>query len=346
VRVTPVLEVVRYYPALTETFVANEIAALRAAGRRVAVLSLGRREERVALPTPPDTWTAPRWRSLPAWIRGRHHPRVRWLASVQGEKRAAFACWAAERVVAEGIGRVHAHFAGEAAEFAWTIAALARCRWSVTAHAVDLFKPRPSLGALLGAADAVVTVADHHREWIRRHHGVAAQLVRCGVAPAFFEVSRRDPTGPLAVVCVARRVPKKGIEALEHAVAGDPRFQLEVVDGVAPSEIPGILARSQLFALACRVAPDGDRDGVPVALLEAMAAGLPAIATAVAGIPEVLDDTAGWLVPPDDAGALRAALEAALEPAERLRRGAAARARARGWTLAEQARQLAAVFDA
>ncbi len=344
---TPLLTVLRYYPAWTETFVANEIAALRAAGRRVEVLSLGRRREPVKLPTPTGTWEAPRGvariQTVPAWIAGRGVERVRWLAARQGEKRAAVACWAAAR--AGDLRWVHAHFAGEAAEVAWAIAARLGCRWSVTVHAADLFKPRASLAELLNGASAVVTVAEHHKRWIAAHYGVTAHVVRCGVDPAFFQVSAEQRDGPLRVVCVARRVPKKGIDLLEAAVVADPRISLRVVSEARPDEIPGILAQSQVFALACRVAPDGDRDGVPVALLEAMAAGLPVVATAVAGIPEVVDETVGWLVPPEDPGALHRALLEATDPTERARRGAAARVRASGWTLAVQARQLAAVFD-
>ncbi len=159
------------------------------------------------------------------------------------------------------------------------MAALLGVPWTVTAHAADLFVPRPGLGELLRSARAVVTVAEHHRRWLSERHGVQARVVRCGVDPAFFSVSPAQPSDPLRVVCVARRVAKKGIDALEAAVAGDPRFRLRVVDAARPDDVPGILAESHVFALAARVAGDGDRDGVPVALLEALAAGLPVIAT-------------------------------------------------------------------
>jgi colanic acid/amylovoran biosynthesis glycosyltransferase len=75
------------------------------------------------------------------------------------------------------------------------------------------------------------------------------------------------------------------------------------------------------------VAEDGDQDGIPVALLEAMSVGLPVITTAVAGIPEVVDDQVGWLIPADQPEALDEALRAARDPVERQRRGHAARER-------------------
>jgi glycosyltransferase involved in cell wall biosynthesis len=79
--------------------------------------------------------------------------------------------------------------------------------------------------------------------------------------------------------------------------------------------------------------------------MEAMAAGLPVISTAVSGIPELVDESVGWLVPPDDDAALRRALDAARDPRERRRRGAAARARVLdGWTVASSAQQLLATL--
>ncbi|MEQ1507838.1 MAG: glycosyltransferase, partial [Myxococcota bacterium] len=87
--------------------------------------------------------------------------------------------------------------------------------------------------------------------------------------------------------------------------------------------------------------------GVPVALLEAMAAGLPVVSTAVSGIPELVDDTVGWLVPPDDPHALLGALRAACgDRSARVARGQAARRRilTEGWTVDRQVDGLLAAF--
>lgn len=79
--------------------------------------------------------------------------------------------------------------------------------------------------------------------------------------------------------------------------------------------------------LPCLIAGDGDRDGIPNVLAEAMAMGLPVVTTAVSGIPEIVSDGVdGAIVPPADAPALAVALEALLaDPARRARLGAAAR---------------------
>jgi glycosyltransferase involved in cell wall biosynthesis len=86
------------------------------------------------------------------------------------------------------------------------------------------------------------------------------------------------------------------------------------------ADVERLLPGMDVFVLASR------EEGIPNALLEAMAAARPAVATAVGGTPEVMEDgQTGWLVPPRDPGALAAALEAVLsDPTEAARRGAAA----------------------
>ncbi|MDP2307849.1 MAG: glycosyltransferase, partial [Pseudomonadota bacterium] len=143
------------------------------------------------------------------------------------------------------------------------------------------------------------------------------------------------------VLAVGRWVPKKGLDTLAAAaillgerarvrmISDAPALPGVDVRGLRPrAEVAAELATATIFALPCRRAPDGDQDGIPVALLEAMAAGLPVVTTAVSGIPEIVDKAVGWIVPPDNPVALAAALREALDdPAEAARRGAAGRAR-------------------
>ncbi len=77
---------------------------------------------------------------------------------------------------------------------------------------------------------------------------------------------------------------------------------------------------SDVAALACRIVDDGDRDGIPNVLVEAMAVGLPVVSTAVSGIPELVrDGQTGLLVPPEDPAALAAALRRLTDPVLRER---------------------------
>jgi glycosyltransferase involved in cell wall biosynthesis len=323
-----ILYVLRYWPTLTETFAHDEIRAM-AERFPVALAAFDPRGDPHADPPPAPVHTRPhRWgwlRALPSiareWLRGPAPLRVLWLTTIVRRAR-----------------RVHVHFAGEAA--AWTRAACARAGvpYGVTVHAVDLFKPRADLGELLRDADLVVTISEHNRALIARRYGVDAELVRCGVDPGRFPT--RAPANPPVVLGVGRWVPKKGLDVLA-AVA--PRLDGAVVRLLSDAPaLPGVevrglvpraavaaeLAGAAVFVLPCREAPDGDLDGIPVALLEAIAAGVPVVTTAVSGIPEIVDESVGWIVPPDDPEALLTAIRRVLAaPAEAARRATTARVR-------------------
>ncbi len=152
---------------------------------------------------------------------------------------------------------------------------------------------------------------------------------------------------------VGRLVPKKGFDLLVEAVAAVPGARLRLVGegpererleaqvrrlglgsrvellGARPhAEVLDLVARARVLALPARVAADGDRDSMPVVVKEAMARSVPVVVTSVAGLPEAVDGTCGWVVPPEDPAALAAALREALDdPAEAARRGAAGRVR-------------------
>lgn len=173
-------------------------------------------------------------------------------------------------------------------------------------------------------------------------------VVRCGVDAAALgrladlrverEAAISQARAPFRVVSVCRLVRKKGVDVLLRALAAlvaEGRDATATIAGDGPegaalrrlaeelgiadrvrflgrveaSEVPSLLAAADAAAMACRVEPDGDRDGVPVALMEAAAAGVPVVATRVSGLPELVShDETGLLTSPDDPAATARAL--------------------------------------
>lgn len=275
--------------------------------------------------------------------------RIRTLAKV--------VLWA-ERLRPQAPDIVHAHFGWEGASVAWLLGALLNRPWGVTLHANDMFGDPQNLGPKVAAADLVVTVCDYNIEWLNRHTTPrrAVQKVICGVSVPDHLVAR-EPT--IEVLAVGRLVEKKGFDLLIEAVArlapefgglrcvivgdGPERAALQraaaklgVADNIRfagpqpHSEVLRMMLETRLVAVPSRTARDGDVDSMPLVAKEAMARAVPVVAAAVGGIPEMVDDEVGKLVPPEDASALAAGIrELLVSKAEIDRRGAAARARVR-----------------
>ena len=242
-----------------------------------------------------------------------------------------------------GIDHLHAHFGSVSTSVARVAARITGRTYSFTAHAKDIFHEDvdpEDLARKLAEAHHVVTVSDYNLGYLRTAFPEAAQSVRRvynGLdLDAFQFVSgprRRE------VVAVGRLVEKKGFDVLIDAVAilatrGDPvpcviagdgplsealqeratRAGVEELVGfVGPlpqREIRSLVAGAAVLAAPCVVAPDGNADGLPTVLLEALALGTPCVSTYVTGVPEaVRHDETGLLVPPGDAPALAVALE-------------------------------------
>jgi glycosyltransferase involved in cell wall biosynthesis len=105
------------------------------------------------------------------------------------------------------------------------------------------------------------------------------------------------------------------------------RDRVQLMGAVSSPEIVAALAAADVFVLAPRVTADGDRDGIPNVLVEAMASGLPVATTSAGGVPElVAHDINGLLVPPEDVVGLALALRRLIvEPATRARLASEAR---------------------
>jgi len=236
-----------------------------------------------------------------------------------------------------GIGHIHAHMANVPAMVGLYIARSLDARFSFTGHAADLFVQRSALAFKLDQADFVSCISRWHRDFYREAAEIAAAklpLIRCSVSlPATVADHQRRE-----IVTVARLVAKKGVDLLLQAVAasnatdwrlrilgdGPERTALEALaadlgisdrvsfEGAQPHAVClEAISASGLFVLPCRTTATGDKDGIPVVLMEAMAAARAVIAGKLPAIEELIDnDISGILVPADDIAALAAAIDA------------------------------------
>ncbi len=283
----------------------------------------------------------------------------------------------------EPADHIHAHFASTPARVAMLAHRLSGIPFTFTAHAKDIYLSDPEvLRGKIEEARAVVTCTEYNRSYLLKQFGsLAGRKVRCiyhGLDTSQFEFRTRQPEeGEPVVLSVARLVEKKGLEDLIAAADILRRrgrdFRVEIIGSGPQREtlkaqakkmgladrvrLAGAQAhdavciayqRASVFVLPCVVASNGDRDGIPNVLLEAMASGVPVISTPVSGIPELIDPGVnGLLVPPHDPGNLADAIEkllASRELCERLAGAARAKLEA-SFSLEASAKQLWAVFS-
>jgi colanic acid/amylovoran biosynthesis glycosyltransferase len=269
----------------------------------------------------------------------------------------------ARQVRDRGIVHLHAHFASAPTSVARIAALLAGVTYSFTAHAKDIFHESVSAAELerkLGDAAAAVTVSEFNLEYLTRtYSGSAARLRRIYNGLDLQRFAFQPPGDRTArVLAVGRLVEKKGFSTLIEACAmlagrglafscevigegeleGALRAQIVrlglerhvVLAGPQPQcDVIQAMAGASVLAMPCVVGADGNRDGLPTAMLEAMAIGTPCVATDVTGIPEVIEDgRTGLMVAQHDASGLAMALEHLLTDSS-LRVGLAEAARRR-----------------
>ena len=288
------------------------------------------------------------------------------------------------RAVARGITHLHAHFASLAGRTAELAALLAGIGYSVTTHAKDIFHSSvrdDRLGRTIARSRHTVAISRYNLDHLRTRfpeHAGKIHLVHNGLELARFpyrEPARFTGDRPLRVAAVGRMVEKKGFFDLVRAVAaltgrgvalrvriaGEGELFERVRAAVAiagledvitllgartQQEVRELLEWADVFAAPSVVGADGNVDGLPTVLLEAMASGVPCVASTVTGIPEAVEDGVnGFLHEPGDVAGLEAALCRAADPG--LDRRALARAARRRieerFDSRDQARRLAAL---
>jgi len=366
--VSAVAVILKGYPRLSETFIAQEIRELERRGAELRLISLRH-------PTDPHLHPVHREivapvRYLPEYL---HHEPVRVLRGVAAARRhpgfeRSAAAWLRDMrrdptrnrirrfgqacVLAAELEpdtrHLHAHFLHTPASVARYAALILGLPWSCSAHAKDIWTtPEWEISEKLAEVAWAVTCTASGRDRLRALTPMpdTIDLVYHGLDLERFPLRHPDRpprdgstvSDPVIILSVGRAVEKKGFDDLLDAMArldsvlswklrhigGGSLIdrlkaraaRLGIADriewlGPQPQEV--VLQEMQcadLFALASRIASDGDRDGLPNVLMEAQSQGLAVLATTVSAVPElVVDRKTGLLVPPADPQAMARAL--------------------------------------
>lgn len=350
-------------PALSETFVYNEIFALRERGYIVHPLSIhvpDQVSDKVRDRMGPIhylyrdgfirfvvsffmcllTRPAGTFRGLGWVISDFFHVGIFKLAAYKLFYQFLAACRAARLSRENWTDHLHAHFANVPCQVGMYTSAISGVPFTVTSHANDIFEHGLILRRKADRAKYFLTISDFNKRFLEKI-GIPAdkiRIVRCGV-DLKFDAQENENSDIVRVCSLGRLVEKKGMPTLLEAIsilknrgvsvrlsiAGDGPEQeaikqkikeldvsdcVEMIGALDNSEVAAWMAKHNIFALACQKDSNGDMDGIPVVLMEAMMLGIPVITTKISGIPElVIDEETGLLVDPEDAEALADAIE-------------------------------------
>ncbi len=262
----------------------------------------------------------------------------------------------AEQLKREGVRHIHAHYATHPATMALIVATLSPITFSFTVHAHDIQVDRSLLRWKLREARFIRSISDFNRRFLEKLYPREAtgkiEVIHVGIDPSMYQSAAGSPAlhaGVPLIVCVAAHKPYKGLPVLIEACRilrdANVKFRCEVIGhgpmrdaldrmvkekGVADvialvgpkpqDEVARKMAAAAFFVLPSIIAGDGQMEGIPVSLMEAMASGRAVISTAISGIPELIDDgVTGFLVPPADPIALARAMQTLLASPDRAR---------------------------
>jgi len=260
-------------------------------------------------------------------------PKVRHLAYL------VEACWIARHL--DGAEHLHAHFGTNPAAVARLVHLLCGIPYSFTVHGPEEFDHPVGLALPMKMADAkaVIAISSFGRSqlmrWAAYRDWPKIRVVRCGVDALFADTAPPAPVSAPELCCVARLSGQKGLPLLIQAAsllkARGVDFHLTLVgDGEMRREIEAMIVtagldsaititgyvsatevRARIVASRAMVLPSF-AEGLPVVIMEALALGVPVVTTAIAGIPELVDEACGWIIPAGSAETIADAMAEAL----------------------------------
>lgn len=268
------------------------------------------------------------------------------------------ACVWAGRLRHETVSRIHSQWIHSGGTVGMYGAWLLDVPFSFTGHAADLYRERVALVDKVRRADLIVCISRFHEDFFLKLGARPSQLriVYCGIDVSHFSPPAHSRTDPVPhIISSGRLVEKKGfvqlVDACKRLADQGVAFRC-TIGGNGPQEallrerigrlglqnhvhltgqalqqeaLPAFMHEGDIYALPCVWAADGDVDGLPQMLMEAMACGMPAVSTRLVGIPDLIEDgRTGLLVDSGNVEQLAAALKRLIEDRPLAQRLAAA----------------------
>ena len=382
--------ILKGFPRVSETFIANEVRLLSRYGVDLGLFSIKQGDELAQRADLPVATYAPATTSLSGshlivWLLTNGAPflRAQWflISRVPGAyfrtawfaarsafqyrhwsrstlkktfiKEFLFATFFAHGILLAGrYSHLHAHFCHDATTVAWITSMLTGLPFSFTAHAKDIYQKRQNPDDLLArkikASEFVVTCTRVNADTLRGYadHPSKIHAIYHGLDTRLFRPGSGSVTARPRFLAVGRHVAKKGFDYLLKACAnlrdrgvdfelcligesGDQTVELQALmeqlhlhdrvylePPMRHEELAGQYRDAAAFVLPCVVMEDGDRDGIPNVMAEAMASGVPVVVTGVSGIPELVSNGVnGIIVPSRNSQALADAMSTLLDDA-------------------------------
>ena len=219
------------------------------------------------------------------------------------------------------IKHIHSHFAMNNSTSALFISNLTDIPFSFTTHAIDIYVYPYLMEEKVKKAKNIVTISNYNKKHLEKRFGInqsKIKIIHCGIDLDEFKIKKIKHSG-FTILSVTRLVEKKGLKYLIRScyslkkknivfdciIVGDSLVKnklieeikkyglennIELCGNISQSRLENIFRKSDIFVLPCIITKNGDRDGIPVALMEAMSMEIPVISTDVSGIPELIDD--------------------------------------------------------
>ncbi|HIE14527.1 TPA: colanic acid biosynthesis glycosyltransferase WcaL [Candidatus Bathyarchaeota archaeon] len=280
-----------------------------------------------------------------------------------------------------GIDQIQATFLNGPASIAFFLSEYLQVPYSFTIHASNIFLDPIMLGRKLSTCKKIVTISDYNKEYLLKKYGKELEeklhIIHCGIDVEEFRPSAVRKSNIPFILSVGQLTERKGFIYLLEACAilkkkgysfkccivgdGEDReilankFNSLGLDGVVEflgrklqDEVRELLGKATIFCLPSIITEEGGREGIPVALMEAMAMELPVVSTKTVGIPELVEhQKEGLLVPAKKTKALAEALEIFLTDKDlRIEMGTAARRKvSKDFNIANIPEEFKMIFD-